>query len=82
MLLLCLSGLMFASCAQFKALTEKLVTKESVAELIEAFKSAPLVLETKYKGEVVRVVLRKGEAIAVTEEGEKVSMEEISKADP
>lgn len=76
-LFIAIFGVMFTSCETLK----KLATNESVAELVAAFKDAPLVLETVYKGKVVRVVLRKGEAIAVTEEGVKVPMEEISKAD-
>ncbi len=79
MLFLALFGIMgLASCETIK----NLVPGDTVADLAAAFKDAPLVLETVYKGEVVRVVLRKGAAIAVTEEGEKVPMEEISKADP
>lgn len=83
MLLLAIFGVLFlSSCESLKGLAGKFASNESVAELVKAFKDAPLVLETVYKGEVVRVVLRKGEAIAVTEAGEKVPMEEISKSDP
>lgn len=71
--LITLTAVLLPSCSTLT----KLKDNDSVAALLEAFRNAPLVLETEYKGKVVRIVIREGKAVAISSAGEEVPLEEV-----
>lgn len=51
-----------------------------VQELKDAYQNAPIILETVFRGKTVRIVLKNGQAVALTSDGQVLDAVKVTEA--